>query len=123
MKKFDTLTKAEMQVMNALWDMPDGGCIHDIIEKYPEPKPAYNTVLTFLRILKEKGFVTSEPTGKQHRFYPAILRGEYTRNYMRNVKDSLCRGSATDLVNFFVKEENLSAEEIDELIALLRKNE
>ena len=48
MKKFDTLTKAEMQVMNALWDMSEGGCIHDIIEKYPEPKPAYTTISTFL---------------------------------------------------------------------------
>ena len=56
MKKFDTLTKAEMQVMNALWDMSEGGCIHDIIEKYPEPKPAYTTISTFLKILLNKGF-------------------------------------------------------------------
>ena len=63
MKKFDTLTKAEMQVMNALWDMPDGGCIHDIIEKYPEPKPAYTTISTFLKILLNKGFVEFIPTG------------------------------------------------------------
>ena len=122
MKRSNELTRAELQVMNILWDIRKG-TVAEVLEQYPEPKPAYNTVLTFLRILKEKGFVTSEPTGKQHRFYPSILRGEYTRNYMRNVKDNLFRGSAKDLVNFFVKEENLSAEEIDELIALLRKNE
>ena len=122
MRKTNQLTPAELQIMNILWDM-ESGTVSEVLDKYPDPKPAYNTVLTFLRILKEKGFVTSEPTGKQHRFYPAILRGEYTRNYMRNVKDNLFRGSAKDLVNFFVKEENLSAEEIDELIALLRKNE
>ena len=122
MKRTNELTRAELQVMNILWDIRKG-TVAEVLEHYPEPRPAYNTVLTFLRILKEQGFVTSEAAGKQHRFYPVILRGEYTRNYMRNVKDSLFRGSATDLVNFFVKEENLSAEEIDELIALLRKNE
>ena len=107
--------------MNILWDIRKG-TVAEVLEQYPEPKPAYNTVLTFLRILKEKGFVTSESTGKQYRFYPAILRGEYTRNYMRNVKDNLFRGSAKDLVNFFVKEENLTATEIEELIELLKKN-
>lgn len=121
MKRSNELTRAELQVMNILWDIRKG-TVAEVLEQYPEPKPAYNTVLTFLRILKEKGFVTSEPTGKQHRFYPSILRGEYTRNYMRNVKDNLFRGSAKDLVNFFVKEENLSAKEIEELIELLKKN-
>lgn len=121
MKRTNELTRAELQVMNILWDIRKG-TVAEVLEQYPEPKPAYNTVLTFLRILKEKGFVTSEPTGKQHRFYPSILRGEYTRNYMRNVKDNLFRGSAKDLVNFFVKEENLTSTEIEELIELLKKN-
>ena len=121
MRKTNQLTPAELQIMNILWDM-ESGTVSEVLDKYPDPKPAYNTVLTFLRILKEKGFVTSESTGKQHRFYPAILRGEYTRNYMRNVKDNLFRGSAKDLVNFFVKEENLTATEVEELIELLKKN-
>ena len=121
MKKNKELTRAELQIMNILWDLKKA-TVNEVLERFPEPKPAYNTVLTFLRILKEKGFVTSESTGKQHRFYPAILRGEYTRNYMRNVKDNLFRGSAKDLVNFFVKEENLTATEVEELIELLKKN-
>ena len=79
MKKFDTLTKAEMQVMNALWDMPEGGCIHDIIEKYPEPKPAYTTISTFLKILLNKGFVDYRKlSGKTHTYYPLISREAYT---------------------------------------------
>jgi predicted transcriptional regulator len=65
--------------------------------------------------------VASEPIGKQHRFYPLVQHGEYTRNYMRSVKENLFRGSAASLVNFFVKEENLSAKEIEELIALLKE--
>ena len=122
MRRTNELTRAELQVMNILWDIKKG-TVSEVLEQIPEPKPAYNTVLTFLRILREKEFVASEAVGKQHRFYPIVQHGEYTRNYMRNIKDNLFRGSAADLVNFFVKEENLSAEEIDELIALLRKSE
>ena len=122
MKRSNELTRAELQVMNILWDLQKAS-VNEVLEQFPEPKPAYNTVLTFLRILKEKQYVASEAVGKQHRFYPIVQHGEYTRNYMRNIKDNLFRGSAADLVNFFVKEENLSAEEIDELIALLRKSE
>ena len=52
-----TLTKAEIQVMNILWEMPDGGCVHDIVERYDEPKPAYTTIATFMKILQNKEFV------------------------------------------------------------------
>ena len=114
------MTRAELQVMNILWDVKKG-TVSEVLDKFPEPKPAYNTVLTFLRILKETQYVTSEPVGKQHLFSPLVQRGEYTRNYMRSVKENLFSGSAASLVNFFVKEENLSAKEIEELIALLKE--
>ena len=120
MKRTNELTRSELQVMTILWDIQKG-TVSEVLEHFPEPKPAYNTVLTFLRILKEKQYVASEAIGKQHRFYPIIQHGEYTRNYMRSIKDNLFRGSASSLVNFFVKEEDLSTEEIEELIALLKR--
>ena len=49
-----TLTKAEIQIMNILWEMPEGGCVHDIIARYDEPKPAYTTIATFMKILQNK---------------------------------------------------------------------
>lgn len=119
MKKTNQLTPAELQVMNILWDM-ESGTVSEVLEKFPEPKPAYNTVLTFLRILKEKKYVASEPIGKQHRFRPLVQHSEYTSGFLRDIKESLFRGSASSLVNFFVKEEKLSAEEIEELIELLK---
>ena len=119
MKKTNQLTPAELQIMNILWDM-ESGTVNEVLEKFPEPKPAYNTVLTFLRILKEKKYVTSEPIGKQHRFRPIVQHSEYTSGFLRDIKESLFRGSASSLVNFFVKEEKLSAEEIEELIELLK---
>ena len=55
-----TLTKAEIQIMNILWEMPEGGCVHDIIEHYDEPKPAYTTIATFMKILQNKKFVATK---------------------------------------------------------------
>lgn len=119
MKKTNQLTPAELQVMNILWDM-ESGTVNEVLDKYPDPKPAYNTVLTFLRILKEKKYVASEPIGKQHRFRPIVQHSEYTSNFLSDIKETLFRGSASSLVNFFVKEEKLTTEEIQELIELLR---
>ena len=124
MKKFDTLTKAEMQVMNALWDMPDGGCIHDIIEKYTEPKPAYTTVSTFLKILLNKGFVDYRKlSGKTHTYYPLISREAYTGQVMKDVKDSFFGGSSSSMVKFFAQNEKLSEADIKELLEIIQGNE
>ena len=118
--KSSELTRAELEIMQILWNRGPS-LVHDVLAEIPEPKPAYNTVLTFLRILKEKQYVASEAVGKQHRFYPLVQHSEYSSRFLQNVKNNLFRGSATDLVNFFVKEENLSAKEIEELIELLKK--
>ena len=124
MKKFDTLTKAEMQVMNALWDMPDGGCIHDIIEKYPEPKPAYTTVSTFLKILFNKGFVDYRKlSGKTHTYYPLVSRDAYTGQVMNDVKESFFGGSGSSMVKFFAQNEKLSENDIKELLEIIKASE
>ena len=124
MKKFDTLTKAEMQVMNALWDMPDGGCIHDVIEKYPEPKPAYTTISTFLKILLNKGFVEYRKlSGKTHTYYPLISREAYTSQVMKDVKDSFFGGSGSSMVKFFAQNEKLSENDIKELLEIIKASE
>ena len=124
MKKFDTLTKAEMQVMNALWDMPNGGCIHDIIEKYPEPKPAYTTISTFLKILLNKGFVDYRKlSGKTHTYYPLISRDAYTGQVMNDVKESFFGGSGSSMVKFFAQNEKLSENDIKELLEIIKASE
>ena len=121
MKKSDTLTKSEMQVMNALWEMPDGGCIHDIIARYPDPKPAYTTVSTFLKILLNKGFVEFRKlSGKTHTYYPLVSKENYTNQVMTDVKDSFFGGSGSSLVKFFVEKEKLSKSEVKELIEIIK---
>ena len=123
MKRSDTLTKAEIQVMNALWEMPKGGCIHDIIAHYPDPKPAYTTVSTFLKILLNKGFVEFRKfSGKTHTYYPLISKENYTNQVMTDVKESFFGGSGSSLVKFFVEQEKLSESEIKELIEIIKES-
>ena len=114
--KTTTLTKAETQVMNALWSLPQGqGRSSEIMEQMPEPKPALTTLLTFLKILKEKDFVATEKLGKGQLFKALVSRDDYTRTYMKEVKNAFFGGSLSSLVSFFVKNEELSQQEIDEI--------
>lgn len=116
------LTKAETQVMNVLWSLPEGqGRSAEIMEGMPEPKPALTTLLTFLKILKEKGFVTAEKLGKGQLFKALISREDYTRTYMNEVKQTFFGGSLTSLVSFFAKEEQLSDKEINEIVSIIEK--
>ena len=124
MKKYETLTKAEMQVMNALWALRDGGCIHDIIALYPEPKPAYTTVSTFLKILLNKGFVNfRKASGKTHAYYPLITKQEYTQLVMKDVKESFFGGSGSSMVKFFAENEKLNENEIKELLEIINRQQ
>ena len=110
-----------MLVMDILWQMPDGGCVADILTRYPEPRPAYNTVATFLKILENKGFVAyRRGRGKLHLYYALMSREEYRRRVMADVKDTFFGGSATSMLDFFVREERLSADDIRELLAIVQ---
>ena len=121
MKESKQLTKAETQVMNALWSLPEEGAnSSEIMARMPEPKPALTTLLTFLKILKEKGYVMTEKVGKALRFTPVVSREQYTRQYMNEVKNTFFGGSLSSLVSFFAKEEQLSDKEVDELLQIIK---
>ncbi len=109
------LTKAEEQVMKVLWKI-EKGVIHDVIEHLPEPKPAYNTVSTIVRILEKKLFVDHKAYGKTHEYFPIIDKTSYSSFYLRNFMAGYFSGSFSSLVSFFAKENNLSLSEIDELM-------
>src|SRR6476661_2411590 len=70
------LTKAEEQIMQILWDL-EKGFVKDVVDQLPEPKPAYNTVSTIIRILETKGFIDHEAFGKSHRYFPLVSKEEY----------------------------------------------
>ena len=115
------LTKAETQIMNILWSLPESkGYSSEIMGKFPEPKPALTTLLTFLKILKDKGFVTSEKHGKAQLFSTTISKEDYTRAYMKEVQNTFFGGSFASLVSFFAKDEQLSDEEVSEIMEILK---
>ena len=123
-EKKKQLTKAETQVMNILWSLPEQqGFIQDIIDRYPEPKPAYTTILTFMKILTDKGFVKPERVGKANRFSPLVSKDDYTYSFISDVKDTFFGGSFTSLVSFFAKKEQYTDEELAELKELMTKIE
>jgi BlaI family penicillinase repressor len=111
------LTKAEDQIMQILWTI-EKGFVKDIMDHLPEPKPAYNTVSTIVRILEKKGFVGYKAYGKTHEYFPLIAKENYTRFYLNNLVKGYFNGSFQNLVSFFAKE-NLNVTDIDKLMSEL----
>lgn len=114
------LTKAELEIMQILWDT-DGGFVNDVVAAMPEPKPAYNTVSTIIRILEKKGFVGHEPFGRTFRYYPVVSREEYTHTFMSSVLDRFFGSSVSQMVSFFAEKEKISVGEMDEIMDILSK--
>lgn len=114
------LTKAEDQVMQILWKI-EKGFVKDIIEKMPEPKPAYNTVSTIVRILETKGFVDHKAYGKTHEYFPLIQREKYTKFYLNNLIKGYFNGSFQNLVSFFAKENKMDVQEMEKILEEIKK--
>ena len=108
------LTKAEEQVMQVLWGI-ESGFANEIMTAFPEPKPAYNTVLTIIRILEKKGFVKHETFCKANRYQPVVSKEEYSKKYLGSVVERYFNNSYLDLVSAFAKKENFSLEELETL--------
>jgi BlaI family transcriptional regulator, penicillinase repressor len=121
MKDVKELTRAEDQVMQILWKLGKG-FVKDIIEQMPEPKPAYNTVSTIVRILETKGFVDHHAYGKTHEYFPLITKDKYTKFYLNNLLKGYFNGSFQNLVSFFARENKMDAKDLEKLLKEL-KNE
>ncbi len=115
------LTKAEEQIMQLLWEQGKA-FVKDIVEKMPDPKPAYNTVSTIIRILEKKGFVGYTAYGKTHEYFPLISRKDYTKSFMRNFMRNYFSGSFQEMVSFFAKEDKMSLADLDELVADVKRD-
>ncbi len=114
------LTKAEEQVMQILWDI-EKGFVKDIIAKMDDPKPAYNTVSTIVRILETKGFIGHKEYGKSHRYFPLIKKKEYSRERMNEMVKNYFGDSASQVVSFFTKNKKMNLKEADEIIKMLQE--
>lgn len=115
------LTKAEEQIMQVLWDKGKG-FVKEIREELSQPKPAYNTVSTIIRILEEKGFVGHHVFGRSHQYYPLISKKEYSKSRLTEMLSNYFGNSFRELVSFFARENNLSISELEELMQEVEKD-
>jgi BlaI family transcriptional regulator, penicillinase repressor len=113
-------TRAEEQIMHLLWDK-GSGLVHDILKEFPDPKPAYNTVSTIIRILEQKGFVGHKAYGRTYEYFPLITKKEYTKTYFRSFVANYFGNSFKSVASFFTAEENLSIEELEEIRQLMEE--
>lgn len=116
------LTRAELEIMQVIWDKGKV-LVHDILNEMTEPKPAYNTVSTVVRILEKKGYVGHKAYGKTHEYYPLIEREEYTNGFMNSVLNNFFGGSVSQMMSFFTRNEKISLSETDEILKLLQNKE
>lgn len=116
------LTKAEEEVMQILWDSGKG-FVKDLLDKFPEPKPAYNTVSTIIRILESKGFVDHKAYGKTHEYFPVVTKEEYSDFIMQSMMKNYFGNSFKKMVSFFAKNNNLSLKELDEMMKEIKKEQ
>ena len=116
------LTKAEEQIMQELWEL-ETAFLREIVDAMPAPKPHQNTVATLLKILVDKEFVGINVMGRQHQYYPLIGKEEYSKKTMKQMVKGYFEGSFSNVVSFMVKENNISVEELESLLAQIKKQQ
>ncbi len=114
------LTRAEEQIMQIVWQIGKG-FVKDVIDHLAEPKPAYNTVSTIIRILETKGFIGHEALGKSHRYFALISRETYKRYATEKLLGNYFGNSVESMFSFFVKEQKLDLSDADEILKIINK--
>jgi predicted transcriptional regulator len=114
------LTRAEEQVMQILWIIKKG-FVKDILERIDEPKPAYNTVSTIVRILQEKGFVSHKAYGRTHEYFPIISKSDYSKAHLNNFVKNYFSNSFEKMVSFFAREKGISVTEMGEIMRIMEQ--
>jgi BlaI family transcriptional regulator, penicillinase repressor len=112
------LTKAEEQIMQVLWKIKKG-FVNDVLEHFPNPKPAYNTVSTIIRILERKKYIGHTAYGKSHEYYPLVSKNEYTNSYFNGMMQNYFSNSYQSLVSFLAKDKNLSIQDMEDIKKLM----
>lgn len=119
MKINHSLTKAEEEIMQILWSL-DRAFVKEMLALMPEPKPAYNTVSTIVRILEEKGMVDHEAFGKSHRYFPLLSKEDYRKKETGSLVKNYFNGSIKELVSYFIDDKKLNISDLDELMKSIK---
>lgn len=119
----EKLTKREDQIMRILWEL-EKAFVKEIIAEFPEPKPHYNTVSTIIRLLEKKGYVDHNAFGTTHQYFPVIQKKEeYQKTEVKNVLKTYFGNSPSQMILHFAKEDKISAEELEEIMKMIKKKE
>ena len=114
------MTAKEEEIMNFFWQKGEL-FVKQIVVLYPDPKPHYNTISTMVRALEEKGFLGFHSYGNTYQYYPIITKEEYNRKNLKNLVRKYFGNSFRRVVSTFIEEEDLSVEELKELIREIEK--
>lgn len=114
------LTKAEEQVMQAVWQLGEGFA-GEIAEAVADPKPAYRTVLTEIRILEQKGFVGHRTLGGNNQYYPLVSKADYSGRQLSALVGNYFGGSYRQLVSFFMEDKGIRKEDLDALADIIEE--
>jgi BlaI family transcriptional regulator, penicillinase repressor len=116
----EKLSQQEEDAMQAVWKLGQG-FVKDFLEEMPEPKPPYTTLASTIKNLERKGFLRSEKLANSYRYAPVIKAEEYKRKFMKGFVSDYFKNSYKEMVAFFAKEEQISADELKEIIDLIEK--
>lgn len=112
------LSKTEEQVMQYLWKR-EKAFMKDLLEDFPEPKPATTTVATLLKRMNDKGFIDYKLYGKSREYFPLVKKNDYFSKHVNGLIKNFFNNSAPQFASFFTSETNLSKKELEELRAII----
>ncbi|MCR8556449.1 BlaI/MecI/CopY family transcriptional regulator [Mucilaginibacter sp. BJC16-A38] len=114
------LTSAEEQLMELIWDK-DEIFMKDIIDSFPDPKPATTTIATLLKRMQNKGFVAYKLMGNSRQYYALVKKSEYFSKHVNGLIKNFFGSSAMQFASFFTTETNLTDEELEDLKKIIDK--
>lgn len=112
------LTNAEEQIMKYIWKLGKA-YMKNIIDEYPEPKPAATTVATMLKRMTEKGYIGYNQHGSNREYYPVIKKADYFSNHINGLIKNFFNDSSSQFASFFTTETNLNEKELNELRGII----
>ena len=112
------LTKAEAQIMHYIWEL-EKSFLKDIVEAFPEPRPAYTTISTVIRVLVKKGYVDFNTYGKIHEYYPLVSRKAYFQKHVKSIINKHFDGSVVSFASFFTGDDAVDLGELEEIKLLI----
>ncbi|TMI69736.1 MAG: BlaI/MecI/CopY family transcriptional regulator [Bacteroidetes bacterium] len=115
------LAKREEQIMQVYWELGKA-FIKEVIPHLPDPKPHYNSVATMVKILEEKKFLGREAVGNLYRYFPLVAKEDYQKHAMNDIVSRYFDNSYPRMLAYFAKEQNLTEEELKEILDMIKTN-